>query len=98
MSKKSISTFDREMKDEKFKKTFNENYKRFLISELLIAMMEGDKKSVRQLAKETHLSPTVIQKLRSEKQCDIKMSNFINISHACGYHVVLEKGNERIFL
>ena len=41
---------------------------------------------------------TVIQKMRSGKQEDVKLTNFLNISHACGYHVYLEKGNDRISL
>jgi DNA-binding Xre family transcriptional regulator len=98
MTKKIMSTFEREMKNPKFRKSFKKGYRDFLLSELLIAMMEGDKKSVRALAKEASLSPTAIQKLRSGNQEDIKLSNFINISHACGFHVVLEKGEERINL
>lgn len=58
--------------------------------------MENDKKAVRQLAQEVGLSPTVVQKILSGKQDDIKMKNFIRISSACGYHVILEKGRERI--
>jgi len=98
MCKKRMSTFDREMKNKKFRTTFKKSYKAFLISELLISMMDKDNKSVRQLAKETHLSPTVIQKMRSYKQQDIKMSNFINISHACGYQVILKRGTDSISL
>ncbi len=95
MSKKTISTFDREMKNAKFKKAFEKNYKELLLSELLIAMMENDEKSVRVLAKEVGISPTIIQKIRSGKQDDIKISNFVSIVHACGYKVILEKNNER---
>ena len=40
MSKKSISTFEREMKNAKFKKSFEKSYKELLLSELLIAIME----------------------------------------------------------
>ncbi len=98
MPNKVVSTFEREMQNPSFKKSFQEGYQDFLLSELLIAMMEGDEKSVRVLAKETNLSPTVIQNLRSGSQTDIKLSNFINISHACGFHIVLEKGEERINL
>lgn len=97
-SKKTTSTFEKEMKNSEFKKAFQKSYKDFLISELLLTMMESDSKSVRQLAKAAHLSPTVIQNLRSNKQTDIKMKNFLNISRECGYQVILEKGDERILL
>ncbi|MCP4473303.1 MAG: AsnC family protein [Gammaproteobacteria bacterium] len=93
-----LSTFEREMKNTSFKKKFDKDYKEFLLSEIMHAMMENDSQSVRKLAKEVGLSPTVIQKLRSGQQVDVKLKNFVNISHACGYNIILEKGNDRIFL
>lgn len=84
------------MKNPRFKKSFNKSYRKLLLSELVIAIMEGDAKSVRKLAEEVGLSSTVIQKIRSGKQDDIKISNFVKIMRACGYKVVLEKENERI--
>lgn len=96
MNKKPLSTFEREMKNAKFKKAFEKGYKELLLSELLIAIMEKDEKSVRALAKEVGMSPTVIQKIRSGKQEDIKVSNFVSIVHACGYKVILEKEDERL--
>jgi ribosome-binding protein aMBF1 (putative translation factor) len=38
-----------------------------VLSELILALMENDGKSVRELAKEVGLSPTVIQKIKSGK-------------------------------
>lgn len=96
MTKKAISTFEREMKNTKFKDAFDVSYKELVLSELLIAAMEERHKTVRELAKEVHLSPTIIQKIRSGKQDDMKLKNFISIFHACGYDVVLEKGKKRI--
>ncbi|MCW5590114.1 MAG: hypothetical protein KIT27_10710 [Legionellales bacterium] len=96
MSKRS--TFDREMSNPNFKKEFNREYKTFLLSEIICAFMQGDEHSVRSLAKEVGLSPTVIQNLRSGKQEDIKLSNFINISRACGYKITLDNGDDTISL
>ena len=93
-----MSTFEREMKNASFRKKFETEYKEFLLSEIISALMENDSKSVRKLAKEVKLSPTVIQKIRSGKQDDIKLKNFINISHACGYQLILEKNDDRIAL
>jgi DNA-binding Xre family transcriptional regulator len=98
MKKKILSTFEREMQDPAFRKEFDKEYQEFLLSELIASMMEEDQKSVRKLADEVNLSPTVIQKLRSGKQEDVKLSNFLNIVHACGYSLVLEKGHSRISL
>lgn len=95
-AKKTMSTFEREMKNARFKKDFDKSYKEFLLSELLIAFMEKDELSVRNLAKEVGLSPTVIQNIRSGKQEDLKISNFVNIVNFCGYKVFLEKDDEKI--
>jgi len=96
MTKRILSTFEREMKNPSFNKAFKESYKKLLFSEFLIALMENDEQSVRSLAKEAGLSPTIIQDLRSGKQHDIRMSNFLKIAHTFGYKVFIEKGKDRI--
>ena|SRR3990167_3563037 len=98
MTKRRLSTFEREMKNPAFSKAFKESYKKLLFSELLIALMEDDEKSVRSLAAEAELSPTIIQGLRSGKQHDIRMSNFLKIAHAFGYKVFIQKGKDKISL
>lgn len=98
MTRKSLSTFEREMQNLSFREKFEVKYEEFLLSELICFLMKMEAKSVRQLAEETGLSPTVIQKMRSGKQEDVKLRNFISISHACGFHLVLEKGKKRIAL
>ncbi len=94
----STSTFERKMKNPKFKKAFEEGYKKLLFSELMLSIMEGDDVSIRNLAKEAGISKSVIQNLRSGKQNDIKVSNLIKIAHAFGYEVILQKGDERLML
>ena len=98
MSKKALSTYEREMQNPEFRKGVEKEYKKLVISELVIALMTNNHKSVRSLAKECGLSPAAINKLRTGKQDDVMLRNFINIAKACGYHLVLEKGNEKIFL
>ena len=96
MSKNKLSTFDREMKDEAFQKQFEKEYAEFQLAELMIEMME--KKSVRKLGKEAGVSPTVIQNVRSGKQENLMLTNFINISHACGFHIFLEGHGKKILV
>jgi hypothetical protein len=98
MKKKTATTFDRLMADKKFKKEFDLEYKELCLSELLIAAMENDQKSVRKLAAAAGISPTVVQKIRSGQQKDVKFGNFISLMHECGYALVLEKGSQRISL
>jgi hypothetical protein len=98
MTKKNLSTFEREMQNAAFREEFEKEYNEFLLSETILVMMKESHKSVRKLATETDLSPTVIQNIRSGIQEDIKLRNFLNISHACGYKLILEKHDQRISL
>ena len=84
------------VKNPLFKKAFEKEYAAFLWSELLIDLMKDSRRSVQNLAESVGLSPTIIQNLRSGKQQDFKMRNFVNIAGACGYHLVLEEVNRRI--
>ena len=95
---KPLSTYERKMKDKNFRKSYKRSYKELLFSELLLSVMENDDKSVRELAKEAGLSPSVIQDIRSGKQQDIKVSNLIKIAHAFGYELILQKGHDRFAL
>ena len=94
----TFSTLDRWMEDAKFREEFDKEYKEFILSELILAIMAENSKSVRQLAKEAGLSPTSIQKVRSGESKDMGLHNFIQVVEACGYSLVLEKGEKRISL
>ncbi|MBD2628216.1 helix-turn-helix domain-containing protein [Trichormus variabilis] len=93
-----LSTFDRMMQNPDFKAKFEPGYQEFLLSELLISMMENDHISIAQLAEEVNISPAVIQDICSGQQKDMKISNFLQIVQSCGYRLILEKGEERISL
>lgn len=95
---RKTTTFDKWMADPEIKEHFDRGYKNFVLSELILALMDNDRKSVRELAKEAGLSPTVIQNLRSGKQQDIKVKNFVSIAHACGYHLFLANEQEKILV
>lgn len=99
MTKKSLSTYEKETKNSPdFKKGVEREYRKLILAELIIALMTNNHKSVRSLAKECGLSAAAINKLRTGKQDDVMLMNFINITGACGYEVILEKGDERIFV
>ena len=95
---KPASTLDRWLEKPAFKKSFEKEYKEFLLSELVHAIMAEDNKSVRALADELGISKTVIQNIRSGEQTDMKLSNFLKMTHAYGFQLVLEKGDQRIAL
>jgi len=98
MTKKVKSTYDEfvESLSEKEKKEFEEKYRELVLSELLIALMEEDNISVRKLAKEAGISPTVIQGIRSGTKKNITMLNFLKILKILGCSLVAEKGENRV--
>lgn len=96
MSKTTISTFEREMQDAEFRSSFNQEYKELVLAEILSSLMADSHKTIRGLAQEVGLSPTIIQRVKSGQQKDLLITNFLNIAEACGYHVYLEKGEKRI--
>ena len=100
MTKKIKSTYDEfvESLSEKEKKEFEEEYRELVLSELLIALMEEDNISVRKLAKEAGISPTVIQGIRSGTKKNITMLNFLKILKILGCSLVAEKGANRIVI
>ncbi len=91
MKTKTISTFDRIMSDKKRKSKFDQGYQDFLISELLIEAMEAENKSVRSLSKETGISATMIQNLRSGKKKNVSLKTLFPILNALHYTIKFEK-------
>ena len=74
---KKPSTVERWLRKPGFKDGVQKEYKKLMLTELVLAIMAADRKSVRQLACELGVSKTVIQNLRSGEQTDMKLSNFV---------------------
>ena len=89
--KEPKSTFDRLMQDPKWKAGFEKGYEKFLVSEFLIEAMEENKISVRKLAKEAGVSPTIIQNMRSGKSSNISINTLAPILSALHYRIAFVK-------
>ena len=95
-NKKELTAFDEFMADSESEKLFQKAYSDLVLSEILIALMEEDKVSVRELAKLANVSPTIIQELKSGKKENITLKNFNNIVTSMGYKIFLKKGKKQI--
>jgi len=86
MTKKIESTFDRfiESLSPEERKQYDEEYKEFLLSELVLAAMTKDNISVRKLAKMAGVSPTIVQAMRSGSKTDFSMQSFFKILRGLG--------------
>jgi transcriptional regulator with XRE-family HTH domain len=88
------STYERLLaEDSEFENDLKKKYREFVLSELLLAVMEEDHLSIRKLAKEAGVSPSLIQDLRSGKKDNLTFKSFSHIVEALGYDIVLEKRN-----
>ncbi len=88
----SKSTFEKEMENPKFRKLFEKEYSELVLSELILAMMEEDNVSVRKLAKQIGVAPSVIQSVRSGKHKNMTLRTFIKMIAALGGEVAVKRG------
>jgi len=89
MTKKAKSTYEKFIEDKKQKRLLDREYRDLLISELLLAAMEEDHLSVRKLAAEAEVSPTIIQSLKSGKKTNITIETLSRILNVIGYQIIL---------
>ncbi len=79
----------------KEKREFEKEYKDLLLSELLLAIMEQDEISVRELAKMADVSPTVVQAMRSGAKKDFSMKSFFKILKGLGFkNLTIERNGQ----
>ena len=95
-NKKSKSTYEKFILDSTQKKLLDAEYQELLISEMLIAAMDKDNISVRKLAKEAGVSPTIVQGLRSGTKANINYQTLSKIMNAIGYEIAfIPKGHHK---
>ncbi len=66
------------------RKQYNEEYKEFVLSELILAAMAKDNVSVRALAKMAGVSPTIVQAMRLGSKKDFSMQTFFKVLRGLG--------------
>ena len=98
MKNKKKSTFDRVMSDSEQKKKFEKEYVQFLFSELLLEAMAEEHISVRALSKESGVSTSVIQNMRSMKPTNITIKTMASLLKPLGYQLAVTKGRRTVKL
>ncbi|WP_428768446.1 XRE family transcriptional regulator [Treponema sp. HNW] len=79
------TTFDRMMKDSKWKADFERGYEEFLISEFLCEQMQRSDLTVRELAARAQVSPTTVQNLRTGNAENVKVKTLLSVLRELGY-------------
>jgi len=98
MMNKEKSTFERFMSDSKQKKKFEKEYVQFLFAELLLEAMNEEHISVRELSKESGISTSVIQNMRSMKPTNITMKTMASLLKPLGYQLAATKDGKTVEL
>jgi len=84
------------MEDPEFRKLFEKEYEALALSEMLVDLMESEGLSVRELAKRSRVSATVIQDIRSGKQENPTLSVLSKLIHSMGGEIVIKKGRKTL--
>ncbi len=98
MTNNKISTFDRIMSNSEEKKKFEKEYAQFLFSELLLEAMDEEHVSVRTLSKESGVSTSIIQDIRSMKSTNITIKTMALLLKPLGYQLAARKGRKTVAL
>jgi DNA-binding Xre family transcriptional regulator len=61
------------------------DYREFTLAEIISAIMEHKKISVRSLAKDAGVSPTIVQEMRSGVKKNFSMESFYKITKTLGF-------------
>ena len=91
---KHKSDFDEFVSSARRKALVEKHYKELSLSEMLLALMEQEAISVRSLAKEIGVSPTVIQGVRSGKKSNITLDTLLGLTAALGAKIKIEYDNK----
>lgn len=91
--KKTKSTFERfiESKTPAQRSKYEEGYRDFLLSEMILAAMEEDEISVRKLAKLANVSPSIVQDMKSGSKTSFNTNSLFKVLQGLGYEVLLER-------
>ena len=98
MTNKKKSTFDRFINEPEQKKKFEKEYTQFLFSELLLEAMDEEHISVRELSKESGISTSIIQNMRSMKPTNITIKTMVSLLKPLGYQLVAKKNGKTVEL
>ena len=85
------STFDRFMEKKDQKELFDKEFNQFLLSEFLLDAMEENHISVRKLSKETGISTSIIQNIKTEKATNVTLNTVKALATCLGYRIKFER-------
>jgi len=91
MNKNDETTFDKFMIDKTQKELFNKEYNKFLLSEFLLDAMNENHITVRRLSKESGISTSIIQNIKTEKATNVTLNTVMALASSLGYRLTFKK-------
>ncbi|MBN2655934.1 MAG: helix-turn-helix transcriptional regulator [Spirochaetales bacterium] len=85
------TTCDKFLEDRKQKEQFEKEYNQFLLSEFLLDAMNENHISVRKLSRDSGVSTSIIQNIRSEKSTNVTLSTVEALVKCLGYRIKFER-------
>lgn len=85
------STFDKFMDNTDQKELFEKEYNQFLLSEFLLDAMEENHISVRKLSKDSGISTSIIQNIKTEKATNVTLNTVQSLATCLGYRIKFER-------
>ena len=86
------------MSDSEQEKKSEKEYVQFLFSELLLEAMDEERISVRELSRQSGISTSVIQNMRSMKPTNITLKTMVSLLKPLGYQLAATKGKTTVQL
>ena len=86
-----LSTYEETIQNPKRKTKIEEGYRKFLLSELLIALIEDDYEAAKKLAQAAGIKPSTSNKTVLQKKEHLILKSFSHIAASLGYGILLEK-------
>jgi len=86
------------MSDSEQEKKFEKEFVQFLFSELLLEAMDEERISVRELSRQSGVSTSVIQNMRSMKPTNITLKTMVSLLKPLGYQLAATKGKTTVQL
>lgn len=85
------TTFEKFLENEEQKDIFNKEYNQFLLSEFLLEAMNEKHMSVRKLSKDSGISTSIIQNIKTEKATNVTLNTVQALAGCLGYRIKFER-------
>lgn len=93
---KPLSTYEREMQNPEFRKSFEIGYQQFAASEIMLQLMEEKNMTEREVADAAEIPVSVIEDFKDWDKSKISLEHFIKIMQVIGGKIVVQESERTL--